>query len=143
MAEHWNRLPRAVVTSLSLSEFKKRVDNAFGHRVKFLVSVQGQELNSMILMGSSQVPVFQDFMRHTLGSASPDSNVLLQQGKIQGSIFHSSVLAEAHFFLVLPEILVRNPPDVPTGQKGWCSFPQVYRTTCKHMTVSQQGRFSH
>lgn len=40
-----------------------------------------------------------------------------------------------------PEILVRDPPDVQTGQKGWCSFPQVYRTTCKHMTVSKQGRF--
>lgn len=71
-----------------------------------LVSVQGKELNSMILVGSFQVPVFQDFMRRTIGSASPDSNVLLQQGKIQGLISHSSVLAEAHFFLVLPEILV-------------------------------------
>lgn len=40
-----------------------------------------------------------------------------------------------------PEIPVRNLPDVQTGQKGWCSFPQVYRTTCKHMTVSKQGRF--
>lgn len=40
-----------------------------------------------------------------------------------------------------PEIPVRDLPDVQTGQKGWCSFPQVYRTTCKHMTVSKQGRF--
>lgn len=71
-----------------------------------MVSVQGQELASRILMGSFQVPVFQDSMRHTLGSASPDSNVLLQQEKTQGPLFHSSVLAEAHFFLVLPEILV-------------------------------------
>lgn len=84
----------------------KCLDNALGHRVGFLVSVQGQELNSMILMDSSQMPLLQDFMRHTPGSTSPDSNVLLQQGKIQGLIFHSSVPAEAHFFLVLPKILV-------------------------------------
>lgn len=82
------------------------LDNALGHRVGALVSVQGQELNSRILMSSFQVPIFQDFMRHTLGSASPNSNVLLQQGKIQGLIFHSSVLAEAHILLVLPKILV-------------------------------------
>lgn len=104
VAGHWNGLPRAMVTALSQSEFMKCLDNALGHKMGFLVSVQGQELNSM--MGSFQVPIFQDFIRHTLGSTSPDSNVLLQQGKIQGLIFHSSVLAEAHFFLVLPKILV-------------------------------------
>ena len=43
----------------------------------------------------------------------------------------------------LPEILVRDPPDAAVSQQGWCSFPQVYRTTCKHMTVSKQGRFVH
>lgn len=43
----------------------------------------------------------------------------------------------------LPEILVQDPLDVQTGRKGWCSFPQVYRTTCKHMTVSKQSRFLH
>lgn len=95
-----------MVTALSPSESKKCLDNAFGHRVGFLVSVQRQELASRILTGSFQVPVFQDSMRHTLGSSSPDSSVLLQQGKIQGPIFHSSVLAEAHFFLALPEILL-------------------------------------
>lgn len=103
---HWNRLPKAMVTALSLSEFMMCLDNALGHRVGALVSVQGQELNSRILMSSFQVPIFQDFMRHTLGSASPNSNVLLQQGKIQGLIFHSSVLVEAHILLVLPKILV-------------------------------------
>lgn len=40
---HWNRLPRALVTALSLCDFMKCLDNALGHRVGFLVSVQGQE----------------------------------------------------------------------------------------------------
>ena len=30
---HWDRLPRAVVTALSLPEFKKHLDNALRHRV--------------------------------------------------------------------------------------------------------------
>ena len=28
---HWKRFPREVVTALSLTEFKKRLDNALGH----------------------------------------------------------------------------------------------------------------
>ena len=28
---HWNRLPREVVTAPSLTEFKKRLDNALSH----------------------------------------------------------------------------------------------------------------
>ena len=30
---HWNRLPRAVVTIPSLSEFKERLDDALSHMV--------------------------------------------------------------------------------------------------------------
>ena len=30
---HWDRLPRAAVTALSLLEFKKRLDNALRQRV--------------------------------------------------------------------------------------------------------------
>ena len=30
---YWDRLPRAAVTALSLTEFKKHLDNALRHRV--------------------------------------------------------------------------------------------------------------
>ncbi|KFO56268.1 hypothetical protein N302_03094, partial [Corvus brachyrhynchos] len=33
VVEHWNRLPREVVTAPSLAEFKKRLGNALGHLV--------------------------------------------------------------------------------------------------------------
>ena len=33
VVRHWDRLPRAVVTVLSLSEFKKHVHNALRHSV--------------------------------------------------------------------------------------------------------------
>ena len=33
VVSHWNRLPRAVVTAPSLSEFKEHLENALSHMV--------------------------------------------------------------------------------------------------------------
>ena len=59
MVVHWNMLPKEVVTTPSLTEFKKHLDNALRHRVWFLGGpVWSQELDSMILVGPFQLRIF-------------------------------------------------------------------------------------
>lgn len=61
VVEHQNSFPREVVTAPNLSEFKKGLDNAFRHGVGFLgCPAQGQQLDSMILMGLFQLRIFYD-----------------------------------------------------------------------------------
>ena len=56
----WNRLHREVVTTPSLTEFKKYLDDACRHMVSFLgCPLQGQDL---ILIGPFQLSIFYDFM---------------------------------------------------------------------------------
>lgn len=55
VAGHGNKLHREVVMTLNLLEFKKHLENALRHRVRFLgAPVWSQELESMILMGLFQ-----------------------------------------------------------------------------------------
>lgn len=56
---HCNRLLREVVRTPNLSEFKKRLDNAFRH-MELGYPMQGQELNFMILIGPFQFSIFHD-----------------------------------------------------------------------------------
>ena len=63
VVRHWDRLPRAVVTALSLMEFKKHWDNTLRHRVWFLGGPeQSQELDSMILVGAFQLRIVYESM---------------------------------------------------------------------------------
>lgn len=70
VAEHWNRLPREARTAPSPSVFKKCLDNAFGYMVGLLgCPAQGQELDSMILMGPFQLCIFYDSVIYYISMA--------------------------------------------------------------------------
>ena len=51
MVGHWNRVPRDVVTAVSLSEFTQCLDNALRHWVWFFGPLWSQELDSVIEVG--------------------------------------------------------------------------------------------
>lgn len=63
VARYWDRLPRAVISALSLLEFKKHVDNALRHRVRFLaVPLWSQELDSLIFVDSFRFRIFYSYI---------------------------------------------------------------------------------
>lgn len=56
VVRHWNSLPGRMVVSQCLPEFKRSLDNALRHRVRFWGSpIWSQELDSMILVVPSNL----------------------------------------------------------------------------------------